>query len=89
MFAQIQALVAATVFDIVFLAVVLGGFVFVITGRLQTVADNLGQIAGGVNAVRSHTDVLSGGADAINKNLGAAARNLSQAVGHAEALGGG
>jgi len=71
------------------LAAVLGGFVAVITAKLQHVANTLGQVADGVTAVEGHTSILHGGADAINSNLNAAARNLTEAVGHAQALGGG
>jgi imidazole glycerol phosphate synthase subunit HisF len=81
--------VALTCLDIVALAAVLGGFVFVITGKLQKIADALGQVAGGVEAIEGHTKILHAGADAINSNLNAAARNLGEAVGHAQALGGG
>jgi hypothetical protein len=84
---HVQVLMSALA--IVALAGVLGGFVFVITTRLQHIADALGQIEGGVIAIEGHTSILHDGADAINSNLNAAARNLTTAVSHAQALGAG
>lgn len=86
---MLHTLVALTVVDIVLLAAILGGFVMMLGAKLQGVADTLGQIEGGVIAVEGHTQILSAGADAINSNLNAAARNLTTAVGHAQALAGG
>jgi hypothetical protein len=81
--------VGLTVADIVFLALILGVFLVILASKLQGIADNLGQIAGGVVAIEGHAKILHPGADAINSNLNAAARNLTEAVGHAQALGGG
>lgn len=80
--------VALTVADIVFLWLILVVFLGILTQKLQHVADTLGQVSGGVQAVEGHTKILHGGADAINSNLNAAARNLTTAVGHAQALAG-
>jgi uncharacterized protein YoxC len=82
---HVQVLLSALA--IVALAGVLGGFVFVITSRLQHVSNALGQIEGGVAAIENDTSILLDGADAINSNLNAAARNLTTAVSHAQALG--
>jgi hypothetical protein len=82
-------LVALTVADIVFLWLILAVFVALLTAKLQGVANNLGSIDGGVQAISGHTKILHAGADAINSNLNAAARNLTEAVTHAQALGAG
>jgi uncharacterized protein YoxC len=81
--------VALTAVDIVLLALVLAFFLTKVTAGLQHIADNLSQVAGGVVAIESDARILHAGADAINSNLNAAARNLTEAVGHAQALGGG
>jgi hypothetical protein len=78
-----------TVADIVFLWLILAVFLVILTAKLQKIANVLGQVAGGVVAIEGHTKILQGGADAINSNLNAAARNLTTAVGHAQALGAG
>lgn len=75
-----------TCLDIVALAAVLGGFVFVITEKLRRVATNLSRIGVGVGQIASDTRILPGGSDALNQNLQAAAGNLSAAVERAEAL---
>lgn len=81
--------VILTCVDIVLLALVLAFFLTRVTAGLQSIADTLGQVAGGVISIESDARILHGGADAINSNLNAAARNLTAAVGHAQALGGG
>jgi hypothetical protein len=81
--------VALTVADIVLLALVLAFFLTRVTAGLQSIADNLGRVADGVVAIEGHARILHPGADAINSNLNAAARNLTEAVGHAQAIAGG
>ncbi|MDQ1443323.1 MAG: hypothetical protein QOG97_3551 [Acidimicrobiaceae bacterium] len=81
--------VALTCADIVLLALVLAFFLMKVTAGLQSIADTLDQVSGGVVAIEGHARILHPGADAINSNLNAAARNLTEAVGHAQALGGG
>jgi uncharacterized protein YoxC len=78
--------VALTVVDIVLLALILAFFVIRITSGLQSIANSLGQVSDGVVAIERDTSILSSGADTINSNLGAAAQNLTAAVGHAQAL---
>jgi hypothetical protein len=75
-----------TCVDIVALAAVLGGFVFVITEKLRAVATNLGRIGAGVGQIATDTRILPGGSEALNHNLQVAAGNLSTAVDRAEAL---
>ena len=81
--------VALTAADIVLLALVLAFFLVKVAAGLQRIADNLGQVAGGVAAIETDTAILHGGADAINSNLNVAARNLTEAVTHAQALAAG
>ena len=84
-----HTLVALSCVDIVLLALVLAYFLTRVTGGLQSIADNLSSVVGGVISIEGDARILHAGADAINSNLNAAARNLTEAVGHAQALGGG
>ncbi len=83
-----QLRVALTAADIVFLALVLAFFLIKVTAGLQSIADNLRRVADGVVAIEGHAKILHPGSDAINSNLNAAARNLTEAVGHAQAIAG-
>jgi imidazole glycerol phosphate synthase subunit HisF len=81
--------IALTVVDIVLLAAVLAYFLMRVAAGLTSIASVLDSVAGGVVSIESDARILHPGADAINSNLNAAARNLTTAVGHAQALGGG
>jgi uncharacterized protein YoxC len=80
-------LVILTVVEIVALVVVLALFVILITRRLRSLADTLGQVSGGViGAIQGDVCLVGAGAAILNKKLNAIAGALPAIAQKAESL---
>lgn len=63
-------LIPLTIIEIVALVAVLALFLILIAGRLRSIANTLGQVAGGVSTIEGHVRQVGPGAAQINKTLG-------------------
>lgn len=80
-------LVVLTVVEIVALVAVLALFVVLITRRLRSVADTLGQMSGGViGAIQGDVCLVGAGAAILNRKLNAIAGALPAIAQKAESL---
>jgi hypothetical protein len=80
-------LVTLTVVEIVALVVVLALFVILITRRLRSVANTLGQVSGGVvRAIQGDVCLVGAGAAILNRKLNAIAGALPAIAEKAESL---
>jgi uncharacterized protein YoxC len=80
-------LVILTVVEIVALVVVLALFVILITRRLRSVANTLGQVSGGViRAIQGDVCLVGAGAAILNRKLNAIAGALPAIAKKAESL---
>ncbi|MGH3720909.1 MAG: hypothetical protein ACRDRI_19085 [Pseudonocardiaceae bacterium] len=80
-------LVILTVVEVVALVAVLALFVILITRRLRSLADTLGQVSGNViGAIQGDVFLVGAGAAILNRKLNAIARALPAIAEKAEAL---
>jgi hypothetical protein len=80
-------LVILTVIEIVALVIVLALFVILITRRLRSVANALGQVSGGViRAIQGDVFLVGAGAAILNRKLNAIASALPAIAEKAESL---
>jgi hypothetical protein len=80
-------LVILTVIEIVALVVVLALFLIVITRRLRSIANILGQVSGGViGAIQGDVCLIGAGAAILNRKLNAIAQALTAIAEKAESL---
>jgi hypothetical protein len=82
-----ELLVIFTVVEIVALVVVLALFVILITRRLRSIANALGQVSGGViRAIQGDVCLIGAGAAILNRKLNAIAGALPAIAEKAESL---
>jgi hypothetical protein len=82
-----ELLVTLTVVEIVALVIVLALFVILITHRLRSVANALGQVSGGIiRAIHGDVFLVSPGAAILNRQLNAIAGALPAIAQKAESL---
>jgi hypothetical protein len=80
-------LVTLTVIEIVALVVVLALFVILITHRLRSIANALGQVSGGIiRAIQGDVFLVGAGAAILNRKLNAIAGALPAIAQKAESL---
>jgi uncharacterized protein YoxC len=80
-------LVILTVVEIVALVAVLALFVILITRRLRSIADTLGQVSGGtIRAIQGDVFLVGAGAAILNRKLNAIAGALPAIAAKAESL---
>jgi uncharacterized protein YoxC len=79
-------LVIITVVEIVALVAVLALFVVLITRRLRSVADTLGQMSGVIGAIQGDVCLVGAGAAILNRKLNTIARALPAIAEAAESL---
>ncbi|MGQ0775564.1 MAG: hypothetical protein ACT4NY_14285 [Pseudonocardiales bacterium] len=86
-----ELLVTLTVVEIVALVIVLALFVILITRRLRSVANTLGQVSGGtmggvIRTIQGDVCLVGAGAAILNRKLNAIARALPAIAEKAESL---
>jgi len=82
-----ELLVVLTVIDILALVVVLALFVIMITRRLRSIANALGQVSGVViGAIQGDVFLIGAGAAILNRKLNAIANALPAIAAKAESL---
>ncbi|MGH3787780.1 MAG: hypothetical protein ACRDRG_14795 [Pseudonocardiaceae bacterium] len=79
-------LVTLTVVEILALVAVLALFVILITRRLRSLADSLGQVSGVISAVQGDVFLVGAGAAILNRKLNAIAGLLPAMAEKAESL---
>jgi hypothetical protein len=81
-----EMLVTLTVIEVVALVAVLALFLILITRRLRSIADTLGQVAKGTSTIEGHVRQVRPGATQINKTLGEIVGALPGIAQNAETL---
>jgi hypothetical protein len=84
---SVELLVTLTVVEIVLLVAVLALYLVLLTRRLQATADTLGQVAGGLGAVKEDVALIGPGAALLESKLTVIANALPGIAAKAESLG--